>query len=334
MSRLRRGTSLLGALLLVAGCAATTPSGSVPAATTAAVGAGSPTCATAPDPSADAMSAWAAPATAPTLTPFLVSNYIDCGQARILFLFLDKTNQDVSTPDRTVSVSFYDLGKDATTPVATVDGEFIWTIQDVRGMYIVNVALPEAGQWGAAFTTQAPGAAAETTRLTFEVHDDSPWVAVGEKAPASKSPTLADVGGDLAKISTDQHPDPAFYGTSVADALAAHKPIFLIFATPKFCVTAQCGPTLDRLKPVAAANPNVTFINVEPYQLQFTDGSLQPILDKDGKLQAAATTDEWGLYFEPWMFAIDRDGVVRGSYEVAISDKELTDVLGVISAGS
>src|SRR4029077_1236199 len=101
-------------------------------------------------------------------------------------------------------------------------------------------------------------------------HDDSPWVAVGEQAPASDSPTLADVGGDIAKLSTDQHPDPAFYQTSVAAALAAHKPFVLIFATPKFCKTAQCGPTLDRFKPVAAANPDATFINVEPYQLAHT----------------------------------------------------------------
>ena len=48
-------------------------------------------------------------------------------------------------------------------------------------MYIVDVQLPEAGQWGVEFTTEAPGSPAETTRLTFEVHDDTPWVAVGEQ---------------------------------------------------------------------------------------------------------------------------------------------------------
>ena len=321
MPRLRRGAGrlsvLLGALLLVVGCAsggATTPSA---APSTAAVG-------------------WGPPATPPVLTPLLVSNLISRGPARILFLFLDKDNKDVSAPDRTAKAVFYDLDKDPNTPVATVDGEFIWTIQDARGMYIANAQLPDAGQWGVAFTTEAPGSPAETTRLTFEVHEDTPWIAVGEKAPASKSPTLADVGGDIAKISTDKKPDPSFYQTSVADALAAHKPIFLIFATPKFCATAQCGPTLDRLKPVAAANPDVTFINVEPYKLKAGDvpGELVPDLDDKGQLQSATTTNEWGLYFEPWMFAIDRDGVVRGSYEVAISDHELTDILKVITAGS
>ncbi len=69
----------------------------------------------------------------------------------------------------------------------------------------------------------------------------------------------------------------------------------------------------------------MTFINVEPYQLEEAEiaGQLTPKLDANGNLQAAQTTNEWGLYFEPWMFAVDRDGIVRGSYEVAISDREL-----------
>lgn len=336
MPRLCAGTSLLGALLLVgallllAGCATSPSPSAVPsAASSPAAGA---SCPTAPQPSN--LSAWEPPAATPKLTPLLVSNFISCGQARILFLFLDGKSKDVSAPDRTAKVSFYDLAQDPGTPVATVDGEFIWTIQDERGMYIANVTLPEAGQWGAEFTTEAPGSPAETVRLTFEVHDASPWTAVGDPAPASDSPTLADVGGVISLISTDKAPDPAFYQTSVADALAAHQPFILIFATPKFCVTAQCGPTLDRFKPVAAANPKVTFINVEPYQLKPVEGQLQPALDANGDLQAAPTTEEWGLYFEPWMFAVDRDGIVRGSYEVAISDQELADILQVITAGS
>ena len=334
MPRLRRGASLLGALLLVAGCATTGPSAVPSGASASPTGssAAGAACPTSPTPDPAALTDWGAPATAPTLTPLLVSNYIVCGEARILFLFLDAASKDVSAPDRTVSVAFYDLGKDPATPVATVDGEFIWTIQDERGMYIVNPDLPEAGQWGAEFTTEAPGSPAETTRVTFEVHDDSPWVAVGEPAPASESPTLADAGGDIAQISTDQDPDPAFYETSVAGALAAHEPFVLIFATPKFCATAQCGPTLDRFKPVAAANPEVTFINVEPYVLEPVDGQLQPVLDANGNLQSAPTTREWGLFFEPWIYAVDGDGVVRGSYEIAISDAELAVVLDEITA--
>ena len=289
------------------------------------------TCATAPDPTD--VGAWGPPATSPTLVPVLVTNEIVCGKSRILFLYLDASNKVASAPDRSAKVSLYDLGRDPAKAAATVNGAFVWTIQNERGMYILDVDLPEAGTWGAELTTDAPGAKPETVRLTFDVHDSTPTVRVGQPAPASKTPTLADVGGDVTKIATDPKPDPAFYSTSVADALAAHKPFMLIFATPKFCVSAQCGPTLDRFKPVAAANPSVTFINVEPYQLHDVDGQLQPVLDAGSNLQPTAVTNQWGLLSEPWIFAVDRTGIVRGSYEVAISDAELKTVITEITAG-
>lgn len=327
----RRCALVLGVALVVAACGAGGPSGAASTSVAPSGSAGAAACATAPEPTD--LSAWGTPATTPTLIPFLVTNYIACGKARILFLYLDAASIVKSAPDRSARVAFYDLGRDPTKVVATTEGAFVWTIQDERGMYIVDGDLPEAGTWGAEFTTEAPGSGPETVRLTFDVHDSSPTVAVGAVAPASKTPTLADVGGDVRKISTDTDPNPDFYSTSVADALAKHKPFVLVFATPKFCTSAQCGPTLDRLKAVAAAHKDVTFINVEPYKLQLVDGQLQPELDASGGLQAADTTNQWGLLTEPWIFAVDRQGIVRGSYEVTVSDAELDSVLAEITAG-
>jgi hypothetical protein len=344
MPRFRRLVGAWAVACLIAGCTSGGPGGSAASPAAASPAAASPaaaspeasspagaTCATAPEPT-DA-GAWGPPATSPTLIPVLVSDYVACGKARMLFLYLDASNKVVSAPDRSARVAFYDLGRDPAKAVATVDGTFVWTIANERGMYILEPDLPEAGTWGAEFTTEVPGTPAETVRLTFDVHDSTPTVRVGQPAPPSKTPTLADVGGDVAKISTDPKPNPAFYSTSVADALAAHKPFMLIFATPKFCTSAQCGPTLDRFKPVAAANPAVTFINVEPYQLHDVDGQLQPVLDASNNLQATDVTNQWGLLSEPWIFAVDRAGIVRGSYEVAISDAELQAILGQITAG-
>lgn len=319
---------------LIAGCgssgAAGRPSGSTSSAA-ASGSAASTTCPTAPEPSDT--TAWGVPAVPPTLIPVMVTNLVVCGKSRILFLYQDAASRVVSAPDRSARVAFYDLGRDPAKAVTTADGAFIWTIQDQRGMYVVDVDLPEAGVWGAELTTSTPGAQPETVRMTFEVHDSTPTIQVGQAAPPSKTPTAADGGGDVTKISTDPKPDPAFYSTSVADALSAHKPIILIFATPKFCTSSQCGPTLDRFKPVAEANPTVTFINVEPYQLHEVDGQLQPVLDATGNLQATDVTNQWGLLSEPWIFAVDRTGIVRGSYEVAISDAEIKTVLAEITAG-
>jgi hypothetical protein len=326
----RRTILALGAFLLVAvGCSAPAASKAPVAPSSTAVAA--TTCAT--DPQPKDMTGWGTPSQKPGLLPVIVTNYVACGKARLLFLFLDDRNNVVSAPDRTAKIAFYDLGVDPTKPVVTTDGTFMWTIEGERGMYAVNVNLPTAGIWGAELTTAAPDSPAETTRLTFEVHDSSPTVSIGQPAPPSKTPTLSDVGGDAAKISTDEKPDPAFYQTSVADALTAHKPIMLIFATPKFCTSKQCGPTLDTFKPIAKANPDVTFINVEPYQLHDVDGQLQPVLSDTNSLKPTDITDAWGLLSEPWIFAIDRDGIVRGSYEILISPAELEAILPVIRAG-
>ena len=179
----------------------------------------------------------------PTVFPLLISDRITCGPARILLSLLDADNRPVAAPDRTLSVAFYDLGKDPTTPVTTVDGAFTWAIEGERGLYVLDVDLPEAGTWGAEITTAAPGGPAETIRATFEVLDASTrWSrsATEPRRPRRRpSPTS---GATSSKISTDTTPDPAFYETSVADALAAHKPFVLVFATPKFCTSAAVRP--------------------------------------------------------------------------------------------
>jgi hypothetical protein len=301
--------------------------GSSPSASAAPSEAGCPV-----PPPPTSLGDWNPPGCTPKLIPFLVTNNIAKGDARILFLYLDATNTVASAPDRTASVAFYDLDSDPTRPAAKVDGEFVWTIQDERGMYVVHPELPEAGTWGAEFTTEAPGSPRETVRMTFDVQESSPTVAVDDRAPATETPTLEGVGGDVSKISTDAQPVLDFYTTSVAEALADHEPFVLVFATPKFCTSAQCGPTLDRLKPFASANPDVTFINVEPYKLQEVEGQLQPELDAAGNLQATDAANEWGLLTEPWIFAVDRDGIVRGSYELTATDEELETVITEILA--
>jgi hypothetical protein len=269
---------------------------------------------------------WDVGAQRPSVFPQIINpgGSIACGRTRLMFSFLDDQNVPVAKPEQSVEVALFDLGVDPATPVVAGVATFIWAIEPTVGVYVFDADLPTAGSWGAQFTLATGDSAPELIRVGFDVQPDATGVGIGDPAPASDTPTLADVDGDVTRISTDDEPVEAFYETSVADALAAKKPFVVVFATPKFCQSQQCGPTLDRVKPVAAAHPGVTFINVEPYQLEMVDGQLQPILTGEPpNLTPAAATEDWRLLSEPWVYVVDRNGIVTASFMLIFSDEEL-----------
>ena len=256
----------------------------------------------------------------PAILPIQVTSFIHVGDNRVIFGLADSTGQKaVSAPDRTLTIGYN--GPSGQT-IAPAPQTFIWALENVNGVYVGHATFPVTGKWTADFTTAAPGSPSLAMTFGFDVLDRSPVVSVGDAAPSVKTPTLADVGGDVAKISSDATPVKRFYETSEADALAAKKPFVLIFATPKFCQTATCGPTLDRLKPVAAAHPELTFINVEPYKLEYTDGQLQPVLSGQD-LTPVEATNAFKLTTEPYVFVIGADGRVSATFELVFSPDEI-----------
>jgi len=316
--------TLIAAALIVGACAspAATPG---PSPATPGPSPVEGACAAAPDPGQ--VSGWGQPTTAPTVIPILINppGELTCGADRILFSFLDIQNRPIGAPDRSASVALYNLGRDASTPAATADGTFVWAIEGSVGIYVANVTLPEAGTWGAEFSTTGPDGKSETIRLTFSVVTDSPVIRVGEAAPPSRTAT-----GDPAGISTDTNPDPRFYSTSVDTALADHKPFVLVFATPKFCTSGQCGPTLERVKPFLDEYPGVTFINVEPYELEAdANGQLKAVVTGNQLIPTQPTLD-WGLLSEPWVFVVDGSGTVTASFSLIFGDEELRAALDAL----
>ena len=315
--------ALLCAALIAAACGQTNPS----AAPASGAVAGQCTTNTAPA----TIDGWGTAVKATGIVPQIVSSQLVCGKNRLLFGFTrfqaDSTGQQVpvsvGAPDRSGRIALYDLGKDPNKAVSSVDGTFMWAIQDKTGIYVANVTFPEAGDWGAEFTTSAPGAATETIRFRFQVQAAGLMPQIGESVPSVRTPVASDVGGDLKQISTDPTPDPRFYQTSEDQALAGHKPFVLVFATPAFCTSQICGPTLDKIKALAASYPNVTFINVEPYKMQFSAGRLQPVLDANGQLQVNDAADAFKILSEPWIFVVDGQGRVTGTFETLASPDEL-----------
>jgi hypothetical protein len=314
---MRRIALLLTLLVLVAACGSAAQDAGRQTATP--VPAGSP---------ADAPAATGAGS--PSVIPVIIGQH-DVGPARFVFSFLDSDgNLPAAAPDREAHVAFIAPGE--AEPGPAVPAEFAWAIPDTRGEYIAYTEFPAAGEWKAVFVTSAPDSPQEAIGVTFDVQEHLPTIDIGEPAPASDTLTVADVGGDLSKLSTDPNPDPALYQVSVAEALAQHRPFVLIFATPAFCQSAQCGPGLDEVKSMATQAPkDIVFINVEPYQLAWTDGRLQPVLDADNQLQVVPAVDDWGILSEPWVFAVDGQGIVRASFEGVVTDQELSEAFAEIS---
>ncbi len=311
MRSLNRPAAVFAAALLLAACSSPGQSSAPPAMASPAAPGGS-----------------GSPSTA-TIFPVIVSSEVVVGPNRLLFSFLDASGtKPIAAPDRTASVAFTGPGGEE---IAASNGEFIWAIEGTSGLYVTHAEFPVAGSWTATFTTSAPGATEATIPFGFDVLEDAAVVRPGELAPDVDTPTLEDVGGEIEQISSDEEPEPSFYETSVADALAADEPFVLAFATPAFCQTQVCGPTLEKVKEVAADHPEMTFINVEPYETTFADGQLQPVLDENNLLQPVEASDAFRLRTEPYIFVVDGEGRVAESFELIFSTEEIDAAIAAVT---
>ncbi len=190
--------------------------------------------------------------------------------------------------------------------------------------------LSQPGPWGVAVSVRDPATGTTTgAKLQFTVSAGGDGPRVGDPAPAVKTRTIADVGGDVRKVSSDTKPEPSFYEMSLDAALAANEPFVLAFVTPAFCKSAQCGPTIDVLKSAVKEAP-VRVVAVEPYELVFQDGRLQPVL-QDGNFVPVEAADVYGIPTEPWIFVVDAKGTIASSFEAVVGEQELVDAIHAVT---
>ncbi|MGH8870720.1 MAG: hypothetical protein ACRDWS_01940 [Acidimicrobiia bacterium] len=236
---------------------------------------------------------------------------------RVMFALIDpETDQFLTSPDRAATVTIRDENG---SPLDTYPMEFVWTIPDVRGLYVARVEIPEAATYQA--TIDAEGLATAGP-VGFVAFDDSPLIQPGDEAPASETRTSAQFP-DLSIITSDPEPDPAMYQLSVAEAVSDGTPAVIVFATPAFCTSRACGPLLDQVKALRPDYPGVDFVHVEIYE------DLQ--VSSPDELTVVPATAEWGLPSEPWVFVVDASGVVSASFEGAASDAELVAAIDAVA---
>jgi hypothetical protein len=240
---------------------------------------------------------------------------IGTGEQRILVAVTDlPTGEMIATSEVTPAAVLRD---EIGSPLGEYEGEFVWTIPDVMGVYAFNVDIPGPATYQ---LTIDAGRLGELAPIGFVAAEDPVQVTVGDPAPLSESRTLDDA--PIEELTSDTTPVDSYYEMTIAEAVGAG-PSVLIFATPAWCTSQSCGPMLDQVQEIDSEYPGLSYVHVEVYE-NINVSSREDLVLVDA-------VEEWGLPSEPWLYVIDRSGTVTAAFEGAVSDDELRSALDAVS---
>jgi hypothetical protein len=192
---------------------------------------------------------------------------------------------------------------------------------DSTHVYVVHLPVEKPGTYW--LLAEPEGGEAIQAIGNVEVVREGSAPQIDDRAPASATPTLASVGGDAAQITTRIPPDESLLRSSVREALRAHSPFVVTFATPKFCASRTCGPVVDVVEEVARRleESRVRFIHVEVYE------------GNDPAKGYNRWMREWHLRTEPWTFVVDSRGRIAARFEGVVSVAELEEAVQQLTSG-
>ncbi|HEX7279171.1 MAG TPA: hypothetical protein VF255_06040 [Solirubrobacterales bacterium] len=171
-------------------------------------------------------------------------------------------------------------------------------------VYASELSMPSDGEWLVAAIFREDGELKGTPVGVAVVGEFKRIPKPGQKAPLIHTPTAQDVEGDLSKITTRVPPDTQ-NEVDYAEALG-REPIVLLFATPEFCQSQVCGPVVDVAEQAKQEyGDKAAFIHMEIYN------------ENDPAKRVRPQVRAFHLPTEPFLFAIDRDGIVRDTVEGA-----------------
>ena len=247
----------------------------------------------APQPETDELMAEVAPDRTGELQVINASFETLTGEGRIFAFGLVGAD---NTPVTEADVEVWTRARPGDQPSGPVPASFTEIPNQPLGLYVVRLDLPAAGAIPLAAVT-ADGAAGQTA-LRVADRGSAVVPAPGDVAPVVATPTTADLLGFERICTLD--PSCGMHEDSLDDLIAAGTPVMLTIATPGFCETAICGPTVDVIQSVRAGRPDedIAWVHLEV----FTDAGLT----------VAEQVTEWNLPSEPWLFGIDGDGKIAG----------------------
>lgn len=250
----------------------------------------------------------------PAATLLVGSSELIPGPNRLYFGLLDGANRAVT--DAEVLVRLYRIAGTTGTLVSQAAAHYVRPgrehegehghdhagVTELNGAYATAVEFDAAGDWGLEVLAQRPSEREpRALRTNLTVLERGTVPAPGEPAPRSRNPTLADVT-DVRQITTAD-PPPDMYRVRIADAIAAGRPLLVTFATPALCVSRFCGPVLEEAETLQRRyGQQADFVHIEIYK----DPSTRELAD---------AVTEWRLQSEPWLFLVDRRGLIYARFE-------------------
>ena len=261
------------------------------------------------------------PADTSGLQAVVVSTSVWAGTSTVL-VALEETDGSAIDPIATPVTARFS-GPDAGTTVDAA-GSIVRAPGGQRDLIRFDPTLAEAGRWQVAISS---GGRQATT--TIAVRDPGGVPVRGTAAPSVKTPTVNDVVFDFKQLTADPHPNPAFYGRSVAGALTDGVPFVFVLDSAGFLETPACGSALSILHRTAVDIPRLAVIHAEPYVTRYGGGSLT--LDPpSGPPRLAPWSVAWGLDAPdlgtssiPWVFVVAADGLVHAAFQGVMGSEEI-----------
>jgi hypothetical protein len=174
---------------------------------------------------------------------------------------------------------------------------------ELKAIYSTDIPLPRSGTFYLLALTRSGNKLIGSTGEVV-VARSAPIPAVGQRPPVIATDTLASVHGNVSLVTTRRPPEN-MHSVSFNEVLGK-RPIALLFSTPQLCTSRVCGPVTDIMVQLQHQfGGRITFIHQEVYVDNMLSRGLRPQLGA------------FHLVTEPWLFTIDRRGVIAARLEGA-----------------
>ncbi len=210
---------------------------------------------------------------------------------------------------------------ESTVAADRLTADFFPFPDDIRGLHTTAMTFDQPGTWTVAASVPRPDGTTARVVIPLEVAAAASAPVVGAAVPASPHRTAADVPS-LDYLTTGSAPDPALYRHRIADSLAAHRPLVVIFTSPAFCTTPLCGPQVEEASDLARDyGDRLDIVHIDlfenPREIQgdLTHAIRSPLLNT------------WQLHTDQWTFVIGTDGAVVARFEAFVSRAELSPAI-------